>query len=387
MGREPRCVPTGNEWATLRGAPLVAHATPQAAYGIQGDTTIKTEDLQYDLPQELIAQHPCEPRDAARLLVLHRATGRIEHRVFSDTPEYLTRQDCLVVNRTRVLPAKFVARRKSGGRLAGLFISEQSPGSWIVLLSGVGRLKEGERLAMDEPPWTMTFRRRLERGACEVRINPPDPASVVLEAVGDAPLPPYIRRSTDDPIELRQRDRRDYQTVFADMPGAVAAPTAGMHFTPRLLDEIRRSVGAAVADVILHVGLGTFQPVEVEDLADHPMHSEWYDLGPQATAPMLKAREAGGRIIAVGTTSVRVIETCAKTGTILPQSGWTDLLIAPPYTFRATDALLTNFHLPGSTLLALVYAFAGRGPVREAYEAAISRCYRFYSYGDAMLIL
>jgi S-adenosylmethionine:tRNA ribosyltransferase-isomerase len=200
-------------------------------------------------------------------------------------------------------------------------------------------------------------------------------------------LPPYIRRSEHDPPEQRRSDCQDYQTVYASAPGAVAAPTAGMHFTSDLLHEIRHRVGSAIAELILHVGLGTFQPLEVDDLADHQMHREWYDLSVDTVATIQRAQAGGGRIIAVGTTSVRVLETCARSTTLRPQSGWTDLLIYPPYVFRATDALLTNFHLPGSTLLALVCAFAGRETVFEAYRCAIDQGYRFYSFGDAMLIL
>jgi len=348
---------------------------------------IKTKDLQYHLPPELIAQRPRQPRDAARLMILHRATGEIEHRTFRDLPEYLAPPDCLVLNRTCVLPAKFTARRLSGGRIGGLFVREQSPGQWRVLLNGAGRLDDGERLDLECSQWSMTFLRRGGRGECEVQITPPDPAAVVLDVIGAAPLPPYIRRSGDDSGEVNTFDLQDYQTVYAEVPGAIAAPTAGMHFTPELLHKIRLEVRASIADVVLHVGLGTFQPVEVDNLADHPMHSEWYSLSPECAAMLQHARTDHGRLIAVGTTSVRVLETCGKTGVLLPQSGWTDLLIYPPYTFRATDGLLTNYHLPGSTLLALVCALAGREAIMKAYQCAINEGYLFYSYGDAMLIL
>ncbi len=351
------------------------------------DPAIKTSELQYNLPAERIAQEPCRPRDAARLMVLHRETGKIQHRVFRDLPALLTRDDCLVINHTGVLPAKFTVHRRTGGRLEGLFLKETSPGLWEVLLGGVGRLKEGEPLTMDSTSWSMVFRRRLEGRSCEVEVRPSDPAGKVLEVIGQAPLPPYIRRSRGDPPERGRRDRQDYQTVYASAPGSVAAPTAGLHFTSDLLREIRQGVGTAVAELSLHVGLGTFQPVEVADLADHPMHREWYNLPADSAAAIQRTQASGGRILAVGTTSVRTLESCTGTGELRPQSGWTDLLIYPPYTFRVTDALLTNFHLPGSTLLALVYAFAGRETALAAYRCAIDEGYRFYSFGDAMLIL
>ncbi len=404
--------------------------------------TVKLSELQYDLPPERIAQQPCQPRDAARLLVLDRRTGRIAHRVIRRLPEYLRDGDCLVINATRVLPAKFVARRATGGKIAGLFVSENGPGRWNVLLAGVARIKEGERLAIGGARWTLTLCRRGERGACEVTIDPPDSASDVLEQIGSAPLPPYIRREAPDGAAIRKgdgaakreargatmhgsdgmsaregddavsceadsatmreadgdairedgdaaisrADRDRYQTVYPREPGAIPAPTAGRPFTKDLLEEIRAR-GVAVAEVVLHVGLGTFQPVEVSDLADHRMHSERYDLPSASAVAICHARSRGGRIIAVGTTSVRVLESCIADGELRAGGGWTDLLIYPPYDFRAVDALLTNFHLPGSTLLALVCAFAGRDAILAAYQTAVAEGYRFYSYGDAMLIL
>lgn len=320
-------------------------------------------------------------------MVLDRSSGDVRHLRFRDLPDLLKEDDCLVINRTSVLPAKFSARRQTGGRLDGLFIEERAPGRWTVLLSGVGRLVEGERLDLGHESWSMIFLRRLDRGACEVRIQPADAAHTVLEAIGEAPLPPYIRRSKDEPPDLRLRDRDDYQTVFATTPGAIAAPTAGMHFTPELLDRIQHGTGTTIADLVLHVGRGTFQPVEVDRLADHPMHSEWFSLPPESAASIRKTRADAGRIVAVGTTSVRVLETCSRSGALNPSTGWTDLMIYPPFEFQATDALLTNFHLPGSTLLALVFAFAGRQTVLNAYRCAIDEGYRFYSYGDAILIL
>lgn len=320
-------------------------------------------------------------------MVLHRATGRIEHRLFRDLPEYLTARDCLVLNRTAVVPAKFEARRLTGGRIGGLFIREDKPGQWDVLLAGAGRVKIGETMQLPASGYTMTLVFRGQRGECQVQVSPADPAWVILEKIGDAPLPPYIRRAEGEGRELRKHDLKRYQTVYAAVPGAIAAPTAGMHFTPELLHQLQEKLGVAIQEVVLHVGLGTFLPVEVEDLTDHPMHQEWYELTQDQATAIGTTPERGGRIVAVGTTAVRVLETCARNGRLMPQSGWTNLLIQPPYEFRATNTLVTNFHLPGSTLLALVFAFAGRDFMLEAYRTAIAERYRFYSYGDAMLIL
>lgn len=341
-------------------------------------------DLRYDLPPDLIAAHPCDPRDAARLLVLHRDTGRIEHRSFRDLPEYLRPEDCLVLNTTRVLPARFEVRRRTGGRIEGLFLREITPGVWNVLLAGVGRLNDGETLAFPDSPWSLTLLRRLDRGECEVRVSPAESAATILDRVGVMPVPPYIRRTHDHPHI--DEDRADYQTVYAREPGAVAAPTAGLHFTQDLLNTLGAN-GVRGAELTLHVGLGTFQPLEVENLADHVMHKEWYDLPAKAANTIAAARASGGRIVAVGTTSVRVLETCAANGPLAAASGWTDIFIYPPYRFREVDALITNFHLPESTLLALVFAFARRDLTLRAYETAIAERYRFFSYGDAMLIL
>jgi len=318
-------------------------------------------------------------------MVLRRATGRIEHATFRDLADYLDADDCLVLNKTRVLPAKFTARRATGGRLDALFVRELSPGRWHVMLSGAKRVRVGEALSLDGSDVRMKLLRRLDRGLCEVGIEPPQSAEGVLTKIGSAPLPPYIRREADD-ASLRQTDRQRYQTVFASTPGAVAAPTAGLHFTSDLLDDLRGK-GIATAEVLLHVGLGTFQPVEVSNLADHPMHSEYFELSQEAATRIDLARNGQGRVIAVGTTSVRVLETCGREGELRPQSGWTDILIYPPYKFRMTDVLLTNFHLPGSTLIALVCAMAGRAFAMKAYDLAVRERYRFYSYGDAMLIL
>lgn len=319
------------------------------------------------------------------MLVLHRANGRIEHRRFADLTEYLTPRDCLVLNVSRVLPARFTAVRQTGGEIPGLFLRESSTGYWRVLLAGGGRLRDGETLTFRGGTWTLTLVERLERGECEVRVEPPDAAALVLAVVGSMPVPPYIRRDEADP-EMDRLDREHYQTIYALRDGSVAAPTAGLHFTPSLMERIR-AMATRFAELVLHVGLGTFQPIEVGDLADHKMHSEWYELPAKCAETIARTRAGGGRVVAVGTTSVRVLETCADESGAHAGSGTTQLLIYPPYRFKATDALVTNFHLPESTLLALVFAFAGREATLAAYREAIERQYRFFSYGDAMLVI
>lgn len=294
--------------------------------------------------------------------------------------------DCLVRNTTKVIPAKFEAFRNSGARVGGLFLRELGPGRWACLLSNVRRVRDGEQLQLGTSGWHMAIASRGERGECEVVVDPPDAATDVLAQVGRTPLPPYIRRDDDDSDERRAEDVSRYQTVFAQAPGAVAAPTAGLHFTAELMKTIAAK-GVGFADVTLHVGLGTFQPVVVEDLADHDMHSEWYEMTSAAAARIRESRSSGGRSVAIGTTSVRVLESVAANGELAAASGWTKLLIYPPYGFRATDALLTNFHLPGSTLLALVSAFCGYELTMSAYAEAVREKYRFFSYGDAMLIV
>jgi S-adenosylmethionine:tRNA ribosyltransferase-isomerase len=374
---------------------------------------MRLSELQYELPPELIAQHPVVPRDASRLLVLDRRRGSIEHRTFRDLGDYLVPGDCLVLNDTRVIPARFFGRRATGGRVEGLFLRTDGDG-WRVMLKGSARLKVGERIACDRSPVQLTVERRLERGEWLVR---PEPAVGPLEwlvQVGHTPLPPYIHRGASTHGLPGPEDAERYQTVYAQRPGAVAAPTAGLHFTAELLDQLRGR-GVRQVDVTLHVGPGTFVPIEVDDLSEHRMHAEWFEVTPAALVGLRAARTAGRRVVAVGTTSARVLEslsageldrpaaTTAAPGDdsavprLLPGkkgdsetaalSGWTDIFIHPPYRFRHVDRLLTNFHLPGSTLLALVMAFASPELIRAAYREAVERRYRFYSYGDAMLIL
>lgn len=348
-------------------------------------TAMRLEELQYDLPPELIAQRPAARRDAARLLVLHRDTGRIEHRAFRDIVEYIEPGDGLVLNNTRVIPARFFCRRQTGGRIEALFLHESDDG-WRVLLKPSGRLKVNECLPCEGADVKLIINQRYERGEWSVHVEPNVAPVQLLEQIGQTPLPPYIRNDAADRHgQPDDADRQRYQTVYAAQPGAVAAPTAGLHFTPELLEQFQQA-GVRRIEVTLHVGLGTFTPIEAEDLSQHKMHAEWFEITPSALTALQGTRHRKRHIVAVGTTSVRVLESLPgfDVGTM---SGSTDIFIYPPYQFRHVDRLLTNFHLPGSTLLALVMAFANPEQILVAYQKAIATHYRFYSYGDAMLIL
>lgn len=340
---------------------------------------MKLSDFDYSLPRHLIAQAPARPRDSARLLVLFRESGRVEHRVFRDLPEYLRDEDIVVLNDTRVLPARLRARRATGGDVEVLLLRPVFGTAWQTLVRPGRRIREGERLV-------------FAPGILEGTAGPPTPSGVrtltleyagdlrkILDRVGEMPVPPYIERPLDD--------ASDYQTVYAEKAGAVAAPTAGLHFTPPLLEAIRRR-GVGLAFLTLHVGLGTFRPVEAENVTDHRMDSEFYEIRAEAAAAINRARAKGGRRVLVGTTCVRTLESVVgEDGRVAAGTGWTDLFITPGFRFLATDALVTNFHLPRTTLLMLVSAFAGRERILAAYEEAIRRGYRFYSFGDAMLVL
>lgn len=344
--------------------------------------------LDYDLPEDLIAQEPAPQREASRLLVVDRGEGSIVDEAFRDLPGYCLPGDLLVLNDTRVVPAKFLLRRASGGRLDGLYLRELEPGSWEVLLNGAGRLSPDETLTLQPESAGVQLQvvERLAAGRWRVAVMPREPADALLARAGRTPLPPYIRRAKQAATADDGADRERYQTVYAERPGAVAAPTAGLHFTESMLDVLRAG-GVETVRVTLHVGLGTFAPLKTDDLRDHRMHSEWYELLPDAADAVSRCRARQGRVIAVGTTSVRVLESCADgQGGVSSGQGWTDLFCYPPYDFSVVDALLTNFHLPRSTLLALVMAFSGEELVRRAYRQAVQRRYRFFSYGDAMLL-
>ncbi len=342
---------------------------------------VRTSDFDYHLPPELIAQQPIEPRDAARMLVLE-SDGTIRHRFVRDLPEHLAPGDVVVVNNSRVIPARTWARRiPSGGRAELLWVEPQDDGSWTALVRTRRPVRAGDRFAIGDAVAVVRGPRRAD-GTFPITLEGHGDVRKLLEQVGHTPLPPYIRRGAETPAD---RDR--YQTVYARMPGSVAAPTAGLHFTPALLDALRQR-GVKIAELTLHVGPGTFRPVREEDPARHVMHTERYDI-PEATARLVhSALRQGRRVLAVGTTVIRALESSVDhDGQIRAGPGRTDLFIRPPYRFRTANMLLTNFHWPRSTLLMLVCAFAGRERVLEAYQAAIGERYRFYSYGDCMLIV
>lgn len=340
----------------------------------------------YDLPRDLIAQQPLRRRSDARLLVVRRREDGLEHGHVRDLPDILNRGDCLVLNDTRVIPARLAGRRtRTGGRWSGLFLAADDGGNWKVLAKTRGKLGSGETITLLDPDAREACRlivlTKLEGGLWMMRPEGEQPTLELLDRVGRVPLPPYIRNGN-----MVDADRERYQTVFAANPGAVAAPTAGLHFTPELLAQLEQR-GVGNCRLTLHVGLGTFRPITVEPLAAHRMHAEWAHLAADTVERLTRIRQRGGRIVAVGTTVVRTLETAAAEGALRPWQGETELFIRPPYQFRAVDALLTNFHLPKSTLLVLVRTFGGDALIQRAYAEAIREGYRFYSYGDAMLIL
>jgi len=342
-------------------------------------STLRSDYL-YDLPQELIAQTPAEKRDASRLLVLKRESGVREHRRFSDLPGYLMPGDVLVINDTRVIPARLIGHRPTGGEVELLLLEPRDGGAWECLAKPAKRLRIGEEVLLPEGRKAVILAEG-EEGRRIVRFEPEDGWRDWLDRAGSMPLPPYIQR----PAEVGDRDR--YQTVFAEHDGAVAAPTAGLHFTDEMLNNLQDK-GVRIARLTLHVGIGTFRPVSVENVEQHKMDSERYEVSETAAKTVNEARAAGGRIVAVGTTSTRTLETVTdEHGIVRAGSGATDIFIRPPYRFKAVDALVTNFHLPGSTLIMLVSALAGREQILETYAEAVREKYRFFSYGDAMLIV
>lgn len=343
---------------------------------------MRLQDLEYLLPEHLIAQQPCKQRTDSRLLVVQRDTRTLSDQRFSDLPTLLDPHSVVVINNTRVLPAKFFLRRESGGLIEGLWLSADSDGIWQVLLRGGGRLRAHEvlRFEVSDSAHSVTVVERRGGGAFRLRVDPPAVAEEILERVGVMPLPHYIRRQGR---ELEPQDRQRYQTVFATQIGAIAAPTAGLHFDQSLMQSLR-DVGIQLVEVTLHVGAGTFRPIEAQQLGDHTMHSESYSVSEDAWQVITRAAGDGRDIVAVGTTTTRVLETVVTTQRLM---GETDLFIYPPYSFRLVNALITNFHLPRSSLLAMIYAFGTTELMREAYQHAVAQQYRFFSYGDAMLIL
>ncbi|HET6318381.1 MAG TPA: tRNA preQ1(34) S-adenosylmethionine ribosyltransferase-isomerase QueA [Chloroflexota bacterium] len=331
---------------------------------------MRTADLDYGLPQELIAQEPIEPRDAARLMVVNRADGSLAHRYIRDLPELLAPGDLLVANRSRVLPARIRGHLLAGGRAELLLLRRLADGHWEALVRPARRLRVGDRVSVDSEV-NVRIERELPEGLREISIQGQE---AELMAHGEAPLPPYIQAWHGDPER--------YQTIFADVDGSAAAPTAGLHFTPALVDAIKAR-GVCVDTLLLHIGLDTFRPIAEADPREHRIHSEWYSVPSALQIAIAETRAHGHRIVAIGTTTVRALETWAATG---QAEGATTLFITPGFEFKAVDAMLTNFHLPRSTLLLLVSAFAGRERVLAAYAEAVRERYRFYSFGDAMLV-
>lgn len=341
---------------------------------------MKTADFYFDLPQELIAQDPLENRSDSRLLVLDKNTGATEHRHFYDIVEYLNPGDCLVLNNTRVIPARlYGVREGTGAAIEILLLKRRENNVWETLVRPGKKARPGTRIIFGDGLLTGEVLDVVEEGNRLIQFSYEGIFEEILDQLGQMPLPPYITH------ELKDKNR--YQTVYAKYDGSAAAPTAGLHFTPELLDKIREK-GIQIAEVTLHVGLGTFRPVKVEDVTRHHMHSEFYQIDEEAASIINETRAKGGRVICVGTTSCRTIESAAgEDGMLRPCSGWTEIFIYPGYRFKVLDALITNFHLPESTLLMLVSALAGREHILAAYEEAVEQKYRFFSFGDAMLIV
>ena len=349
---------------------------------------MKTDKLQYHLPPELIAQQPTDTRSISRLLVINRKNGDIIDSRFDKIGGFLSAGDCLVLNDTKVLQARFFGKRGTGGKVEGLFLVESETGIWQVLLKAARKVKPGDAFYLKDKVKkdfckAVVLEREAE-GRCRLKLETDADIETILDKIGFPPLPPYIKR--DDDSAAAEVDRQRYQTIYAKIPGAVAAPTAGLHFTELLIERLKQA-GINFAYTTLHVGAGTFKPITAENLEDHKMHQERFSIDEKNARIINAAKSKGGRIIAVGTTSTRVLETVATNSKIEAVSGETSLFIMSGYKFKMVDAMITNFHLPKSSLLALVAAFAGLDNILTAYKHAIEKRYRFYSYGDAMLII
>ncbi|AVQ47288.1 tRNA preQ1(34) S-adenosylmethionine ribosyltransferase-isomerase QueA [Clostridium botulinum] len=340
---------------------------------------MKVKDFDFYLPEELIAQHPMEKRDEARLLVLDKKTGEIEDKIFKDILDYLTPNDCLVLNNTRVLPARLIgSKEETGGKMEFLLLKRKERDVWETLVKPGKRAQIGARFIFGNGELKAEVIGMGEEGSRIVKFYYEGIFEEILDQLGQMPLPPYIKEKLDD--------KEMYQTVYSKEEGSAAAPTAGLHFTEELLEKIKEK-GVKLAFLTLHVGLGTFRPVKVEDIQEHIMHSEYYKMDKETAKIINTTREKGGRVIAVGTTSCRTLETIGDIeGKVKEQSGWTDIFIYPGYKYKVVDALITNFHLPQSTLLMLVSALAGRDNIMNAYNMAVEKEYRFFSFGDAMFI-
>ncbi|AKC63881.1 MULTISPECIES: tRNA preQ1(34) S-adenosylmethionine ribosyltransferase-isomerase QueA [Clostridium] len=340
---------------------------------------MKVKDFDFYLPEELIAQHPMEKRDEARLLVLDKKTGEIEHKIFKDILDYLTPNDCLVLNNTRVLPARLIgSKEETGGKMEFLLLKRTGNDEWETLVKPGKRAQIGAKFIFGNGELKAEVIAMGEEGSRIVKFYYEGIFEEILDQLGQMPLPPYIKEKLDD--------KEMYQTVYSKEEGSAAAPTAGLHFTEELLEKIKEK-GVKLAFLTLHVGLGTFRPVKVEEIQEHIMHSEYYKMDKETAKIINTTREKGGRVIAVGTTSCRTLETIGDIeGKVKEQSGWTDIFIYPGYKYKVVDALITNFHLPQSTLLMLVSALAGRDNIMNAYNMAVEKEYRFFSFGDAMFI-
>jgi len=348
---------------------------------------MKTSDFDYELPRDLIAQYPAARRDEARMMVVHRSENRIEHAVFSDLETYLESGDLIVLNDTKVIPARVFGKKAvSGGKVEFLLLEETQPGIWDVLMKANNRPAVGSAVTLADGDATAYILDDKELGRATIRIESEKPWMEILDRIGIPPLPPYIMRDDVTQEEL-ERDRMRYQTVYAQKPGAVAAPTAGLHFTPERFESLAAK-GIQKTAVTLHVGLGTFRPVEVETIEDHEMEKERYSVSEETAHAIEATQKHDGRIMAVGTTSVRTLESvAAKYGRIVPSEGRTNLFIYPYFEFKVVDIMLTNFHLPRSTLIMMLCAFGGRELIMHAYNEAVKERYRFYSYGDCMLVI
>jgi len=340
---------------------------------------MKLKEFYYDLPEELIAQEPIKNREESRLLVLDKNTGEIKHKIFKDIINYLNEGDCLVLNDTKVIPARLYGFKKdTGAKIEIVLLKEVADSQWEVLVRPGKRVQKGCQIIFKENELTCEVLDILEGGNRLIRFYYEGIFINILDRIGIMPLPPYIKSKLDD--------KNRYQTVYAKNPGSAAAPTAGLHFTDKLLDEIKDK-GIAIAYTTLNIGLGTFRPVKVDNIEEHKMHSEYFEIKQDACDIINNAKENGKRIISVGTTASRVLETVADAdGKVSPYKGWTDIFIFPGYNFKIVDSLITNFHLPESTLLMLVSAMAGRENILKAYNEAVSCRYRFFSFGDAMFI-
>ena len=343
---------------------------------------MRLAEFQYNLPEKYVAQHPLPRRDRSKLMVLHKDTGKIEHRKFFNIVDYLDKDDCLVINKTKVFPARVQAiKEKTNAKVELFLLRELESNMWEVLVKPARKVRIGNKLSITKTVSCDVIDNTISGGRVVRFSCNGDDVYKILDKVGAAPLPPYIRR------KATAVDKRRYQTVYADHIGAVAAPTAGLHFTKPLLDKVKK-MGTKVIPVVLNVGLGTFKPVHVEDLSRHRMDSEYFEISVDAANSVNKSMEEGKKIVSVGTTTTRALESVFITqNRINAGMGWTDKFIYPPYDFKVVDKLITNFHMPGSTLLMLVSAFASRDLIFHAYEVAKKNKYRFYSYGDAMLIL